>query len=195
MKIKIEDFVSAESVVVSLRACESYAMSLFEYNKEKDLKPNTSLDVFRKEGEEDDLNAASEQFDAIESVLEKYNNSEEIINKTVNELKKLGIDRLLCFIYMERMYFSKKDNSIIPKYKRYTFNPKLFIYFNDRTTLNMGINSTVEDRIGGDIKSIEDGGDSTHSYFEKNKTNRLSTQIGFDHKINEKSKFRHKNFN
>ena len=81
----------------------------------------------------------------------------------------------------------------IPKYKRYTFNPKLFIYFNDKTTLNMGINSTVEDRIGGDIKYIEDGGDSTHSYFEKNKTNRLSTQIGLDHKINEKSKFSFKN--
>ena len=81
----------------------------------------------------------------------------------------------------------------IPKYKRYTFNPKLFIYFNDKTTLNMGINSTVEDRIGGDIKYIEDGGGSTHSYFEKNKTNRLSTQIGLDHKINEKSKFSFKN--
>ena len=81
----------------------------------------------------------------------------------------------------------------IPKYKRYTFNPKLFIYFNDKTTLNMGINSTVEDRIGGDIKYIENGGDSTHSYFEKNKTNRLSTQIGLDHKINEKSKFSFKN--
>jgi outer membrane receptor for ferrienterochelin and colicins len=81
----------------------------------------------------------------------------------------------------------------IPKYKRYTFNPKLFIYFNDKTTLNMGINSTVEDRIGGDIKYIENGGDSTDSYFEKNKTNRLSTQIGLDHKINEKSKFSFKN--
>lgn len=81
----------------------------------------------------------------------------------------------------------------IPKYKRYTFNPKLFVYFNDKTTLNMGINSTVEDRIGGDIKYIENGGDSTHSYFEKNKTNRLSTQIGLDHKINEKSKFSFKN--
>jgi len=81
----------------------------------------------------------------------------------------------------------------IPKYNRYTINPKLFFYFNDKTTLNIGFNSTVEDRIGGDIKYIEGKGDSIHSYFEKNKTNRFSTQLGLDLKINDKSKFAFKN--
>jgi len=81
----------------------------------------------------------------------------------------------------------------IPKYTRYTVNPKLFVYFNDKTTLNIGVNSTVEDRIGGDIKYIEDKGDSIHSYFEKNKTNRFSTQLGLDHKLNDKSKLSFKN--
>ena len=81
----------------------------------------------------------------------------------------------------------------IPKYTRYTVNPKLFFYFNDKTTLNIGINNTVEDRIGGDIKFIENNGDSTNSYFEKNKTNRLSTQLGLDHNLNDKSKLSFKN--
>lgn len=81
----------------------------------------------------------------------------------------------------------------IPKYKRYTVNPKLFVYFNDKTTLNLGINSTIEDRIGGDIKYIENQGDSTHNYFEKNKTQRYSTQLGVDHKLNDKSKISFKN--
>ena len=81
----------------------------------------------------------------------------------------------------------------IPKYIRYTLNPKLFIYFNDKTTLNIGVNNTVEDRIGGDIKYIEDKGDSIHSYFEKNKTNRFSTQLGLDRTVNDKSKLAFKN--
>jgi len=81
----------------------------------------------------------------------------------------------------------------IPKFIRYTVNPKLFIYINEKTTLNFGVNSTIEDRIGGDIKYIENKGDSIHSYFEKNKTNRYSTQLGLDHKINHKSKLSFKN--
>lgn len=85
------------------------------------------------------------------------------------------------------------DFTAIPKYNRYTVNPKLFIYFNDKTTLNIGVNSTIEDRIGGDLHYIEGEGDSIHSYFEKNKTNRLSMQSGLEHTINEKSKFAFKN--
>ena len=81
----------------------------------------------------------------------------------------------------------------IPKFTRYTVNPKLFVYFNDKTTLNAGFNTTIEERTGGDIIYIEDGGSNEHSYFEKNKTNRLSTQIGLDHKINDKSKLSFKN--
>ncbi len=81
----------------------------------------------------------------------------------------------------------------IPKFTRYTVNPKLFIYFNTKTTLNIGVNSTIEERIGGDIKYIENNGDQTHSYFEKNKTNRYSTQVSLDHTINDESKLSFKN--
>ncbi len=81
----------------------------------------------------------------------------------------------------------------IPKFTRYTINPKLFVYFNDKTTFNAGFNTTIEERTGGDIIYIEDGGSNDHSYFEKNKTNRLSTQIGLDHIINDKSKLSFKN--
>ncbi|MBN8701272.1 MAG: TonB-dependent receptor [Chitinophagales bacterium] len=77
----------------------------------------------------------------------------------------------------------------IPKFDRYTFNPKLFFYFNKNTTANFGVNATYENRIGGDIKYIEGKGDSTHSNFEKNKTKRYSTQLSFEHTINDKAKF------
>ncbi len=81
----------------------------------------------------------------------------------------------------------------IPKFTRYTVNPKLFVYFNEKTTLNAGVNTTIEERIGGDIKFIENKGDETHSYFEKNNTNRYSTQLGLDHTINDNSKLSFKN--
>ncbi len=83
--------------------------------------------------------------------------------------------------------------SAIPKFERYTVNPKLFLYFTDKTKLNFGVNTTFENRLGGDINFIEGKGDSTHSYFERNKTKRLSTQLTFDHQINEESSFKLKN--
>jgi outer membrane receptor for ferrienterochelin and colicins len=81
----------------------------------------------------------------------------------------------------------------IPKFNRVTLNPKLFIYFNPRTTMNIGFNSTLETRTGGDILYIEGKGDSIHSYFEKNKTNRFSTQLGFLRQLNDSSHFEFKN--
>ncbi|MEO7120811.1 MAG: TonB-dependent receptor [Ginsengibacter sp.] len=81
----------------------------------------------------------------------------------------------------------------IPKLERYTFNPKLFLYFSDKTKLNFGINTTFENRLGGDINFIEGKGDSIHSYFEKNKTQRISTQLTFDHEIHEGRNLKIKN--
>ena len=81
----------------------------------------------------------------------------------------------------------------IPKFNRYTINPKFYFYLNDQTTINLGFNNTAEDRIGGDIKFIEGKGNSVNAYFEENKTNRFSTQLGLDHSIDEKSKFALKN--
>ncbi len=81
----------------------------------------------------------------------------------------------------------------IPEFRRYTINPKLFVYFNDKTTLNLGFNSTIEDRTGGDIRYIEGKADSVYSYFEKNETIRFSTQFGLDYRTAEESKFSLKN--
>ncbi|WP_126247957.1 TonB-dependent receptor [Chitinophaga rhizosphaerae] len=81
----------------------------------------------------------------------------------------------------------------IPKFERYNINPKLFLYFNPRTRLNFGVNATLEDRTGGDIQYIKGRGDATHSYFEKNKTQRYSTQLAFDHDFSENSSLTVKN--
>lgn len=85
----------------------------------------------------------------------------------------------------------------IPKFERYTANPKLFIDFNEETSLNVGVNYTTEDRTGGDIQYIKGEGDAVHSYFENNESERYSTQLSFTHKlrdnvfVNVKNSFNH----
>lgn len=77
----------------------------------------------------------------------------------------------------------------IPKFERYTINPRLFIY-GDKTIANIGLSYITEDRIGGSIDYIEKG---TAGYFERNNTNRLTSQAQLTHKINDKTQFNFKN--
>ncbi|WP_237219444.1 MULTISPECIES: TonB-dependent receptor plug domain-containing protein [Sphingobacterium] len=88
---------------------------------------------------------------------------------------------------------AKNGLSAIPQFERYVLNPKLFVYFNEKTKLNFGINTTIESRLGGDMLYIKGNGDNTNQYFEENKTQRYSTQFIFDHIINENSTVQVKN--
>ena len=79
----------------------------------------------------------------------------------------------------------------IPKFERYTVNPKLFFYIKEKTLLMLGVNMTTEDRTGGDIEFIK--GRKMSGYTETNNTDRMSTQFLLDHHFNEKSQFTLKN--
>lgn len=67
----------------------------------------------------------------------------------------------------------------IPKFERYTVNPKFFIFLTDRTQLMAGLNYTSEDREGGDIAFIKNRKPS--GFFENNNTDRYSTQFSLEH--------------
>ncbi|HUS02783.1 MAG TPA: TonB-dependent receptor, partial [Chitinophagaceae bacterium] len=71
----------------------------------------------------------------------------------------------------------------IPKFERYTINPRLFIY-GTRTNANVGISYITEDRIGGSMAYIKNG---TSGYFEKNNTDRFTTQAEVRHTLSENS--------
>jgi outer membrane receptor for ferrienterochelin and colicins len=81
----------------------------------------------------------------------------------------------------------------IPKTKRVTINPKIFFYFNKKNTARFGINTSFENRLGGDQQVVYGKADSIHQYFERNKTNRVSTQLNFTHIISEFSRIIFKN--
>lgn len=85
------------------------------------------------------------------------------------------------------------DLSAIPKFSRYTINPKLFINFTEKTNLVVGLNTAIENRIGGDMHYIRGDRDSIHSYYEENDSKRLSTQLAFEHRFGKCSHFTVKN--
>ncbi|UII25832.1 TonB-dependent receptor [Fulvivirga maritima] len=80
----------------------------------------------------------------------------------------------------------------IPKFDRFTFNPKLFLYLNDDTELNIGLNYITEDRLGGNMDYVE-GDNSDDAYFEENLTDRVSSQIHFSHQFSPASQLNVKN--
>lgn len=80
----------------------------------------------------------------------------------------------------------------IPEFDRFTLNPKLFWYLNERTELLMGINAILEDRLGGSIDYVQ-GDMVADPYFESNETERLSTQLGFKHTFNAQNRLEVKN--
>ncbi|MBX2991565.1 MAG: TonB-dependent receptor [Bacteroidetes bacterium] len=77
------------------------------------------------------------------------------------------------------------DLTAIPKFERFTVNPRLFSRLGEQSMLIGGINAMFENRLGGDMHYIKNGGDSTHSYFERNKSTRISTQLSFEHSFQE----------
>ncbi|MDF3076487.1 MAG: hypothetical protein K0S09_376 [Sphingobacteriaceae bacterium] len=79
------------------------------------------------------------------------------------------------------------DLTAIPEFERYYFNPKIFLYLGEKTSLNVGLNTTFENRVGGDIHFIEGDADAGHTYFERNRTRRASSQLSFQHVLNERS--------
>lgn len=77
----------------------------------------------------------------------------------------------------------------IPKFERYTINPRLFLY-GKKTTADFGVTYITEDRTGGSIDYIKNGGTG---FFEKNNTDRITTQVGIAHKLNDASTLQFKN--
>ena len=83
--------------------------------------------------------------------------------------------------------------SVIPQTNRFTINPKVFLYMDDQNSGWFGVNTTYENRLGGNMQVIDGKTDNAHQYFERNRTFRFSTQLSFTHKIDEESRINFKN--
>jgi iron complex outermembrane receptor protein len=85
------------------------------------------------------------------------------------------------------------DLTAIPKFERYTFNPKVFFYPSGKTTIVAGVNTTFENRIGGDLHYIKGEVDTLNGYYERNKSKRLSSQLSATHTLSESNSLSFKN--
>jgi len=70
---------------------------------------------------------------------------------------------------------------------------KLFYYPSEKTTVWFGLNGTYDDRIGGDITTIENGQEGIHQYTEENNSKRLSSQLVYETKLDSISSLQFKN--
>ncbi|WBL27379.1 TonB-dependent receptor [Zunongwangia sp. HGR-M22] len=89
--------------------------------------------------------------------------------------------------------YDPADNGLtaIPKFERFTLNPKLFVEFNKKTDFNIGFNLVSEDRLGGAMDYVKY--DKDNGYFEKNNTERFSTQLLGNHHISNNTTLKVKN--
>ena len=83
--------------------------------------------------------------------------------------------------------------SAIPQTNRFSINPKVFLYMDDKNSGWFGVNTTYENRFGGDMQVVNGSPDNIHQYFERNETYRTSTQLSFQHKIDAQSSINFKN--
>ena len=83
--------------------------------------------------------------------------------------------------HLQKAFDPEDDGfSNLPRTRSLSFNPKLFYYPSEKTTVWFGVNGTYDDRKGGDITKIEEGENGIHQYTEENLSKRISTQAVFE---------------
>lgn len=105
--------------------------------------------------------------------------------------KKVGLT-IFAASNSQKAYDPNDDGfSDIPEFQRFTFNPKLYLYLNKSSTLSLGLNGSTETRMGGSLNRINN--ENSGEFFEKNESDRVASQLEYDQKLSEKSRFIIKN--
>lgn len=111
--------------------------------------------------------------------------------------KKLGKVGLTIFASNNTNAVYDVDNdgfSDVPQVRKFNFNPRIFYYLDDKTTLSLGGTFTNENRIGGDVKIVEGFvPNEVHNYFERNKSLQVTSQFKIERIINDQSRIELKN--
>jgi outer membrane receptor for ferrienterochelin and colicins len=109
------------------------------------------------------------------------------------QFKKVGVTFFGSYNYSKEYDPAGIGFSALPNYKRYTINPRLFFTLSEKSKLIVGINTALEDRIGGDMKVLQGKQDETHLFFEQNKTDRMSTQLHYTLQLGDNQRIAVKN--
>ncbi len=77
------------------------------------------------------------------------------------------------------------DFSDIPRIRSLTLNPSFFYYPNDKSSLRLTLNTTLENRLGGDMQVIEESENGIHQFTEQNKSDRMSYQLTYQNQLDD----------
>ncbi|MEO7990415.1 MAG: TonB-dependent receptor [Chryseolinea sp.] len=76
---------------------------------------------------------------------------------------------------------NKDGFSEVPEHQNYTLHPRFFFELNDKTKLNIGITSTVDNRRSGDMIAVKDSPTAQHPYLRTENTFRNVLDLQFTH--------------
>ncbi|WGH75950.1 TonB-dependent receptor [Tenacibaculum tangerinum] len=83
--------------------------------------------------------------------------------------------------------------SDIPKVRSVTINPSIFYYPSKQEEWRLNFGTTLENRTGGAMDVIAGNTSLENGFYEKNKTERYSTQLSYTNDISEEKSFHFKN--
>jgi len=102
------------------------------------------------------------------------------------EKGKLGFTLLAGFNTQKAIDVSGNDFTDIPRYNRMVIIPKFFLDLHEDDHLIIGLATSYENRLGGDVFAIKNQTDSLHSFYENNETKYLSGNIKYEHEVNDR---------
>lgn len=105
-------------------------------------------------------------------------NGQDVSAFYANSFGKMGLTTYAAFNRNSAYDPSEIGLTAIPEFSRFTFNPRLFFNASEGSRFMFGVNTSIEDRTGGQLSHFEE--DNAGSYFERNTSERVSTQFSYD---------------
>ena len=91
---------------------------------------------------------------------------------------------------LQQVYDVNDDSfSEIPEVRNIAINPTFFYDFDESSSLRIGINSSFENRLGGDVIAIENQPNIEHPFTEENQSTRLVSQATFQKRFSDQANF------
>lgn len=96
--------------------------------------------------------------------------------------RNLGFTLFAGYVYQKATDVNNDGFSDVPDLGSFVIHPKLFLYFNQKTTLAVGFSGTYENRVGGDMEVVRHSSNALHQYFIAHNSSRNTLDLNFERK-------------
>ena len=87
---------------------------------------------------------------------------------------------------LQQVYDVNDDGfSEIPQVRNFAFNPTFYYEVDESSKFRVGINSSFENRLGGDVTAIRNKPNAEHPFTEENQSTRLASQISYQKTVSD----------